>query len=122
MAVTAYPADLPDFLSGKTRTEVQKYRTSDQFYGAFTVEKLTDESPVTWRVNIKCKDQTEANAFWDWFNANARGGKPFTKQILTEYGHITHEVKFITEPTSVTNDRHIFDYSAEIMARELLTA
>jgi len=97
MATIDYPVNLPDFKLGKRREQVQTYRTSQPFNGPLFIEKITDESPVTWNVTILCKTSTQARIF-QAFLRQIKDGQTFNKNILTEEGFITHEVRFIEAP------------------------
>ena len=99
MAVINYPCDLPDFKLGKKRQELQTYRTNQPFAGPLFIEKITDESPVTWNVTITAVGSTKARQF-KAFLRQVCNGEPFNKCILTEEGFIEHEVRFIEMPLS----------------------
>ena len=102
MADITYPsATLPDFKMGKQRSQVQTYRTSQPFNGPMYIEKITDESPVSWGVTIDCRNQIQSRQFQAFVRAVANG-QPFNKFILTEEGYIEHEVRFIEMPLQPT--------------------
>jgi len=120
MATTDYPATLPDFRIGKQRDQFQTYRTSQPFAGPLFIEKITDESPVTWDVTITCRSQGQARAF-QAFLRKFSGGTPFNKDILTEEGKVIHEVRFIDEPLSPEQPAdNIWIYSGTIYAVKLI--
>jgi hypothetical protein len=120
MATIDYPATLPDFRLGKQRQELQTYRTSQPFAGPLFIEKITDESPVTWDVTITCKSQGQARAF-QAFLRQIKNGTPFNKDILIEEGFSTHEVRFIEEPLSPRQlSPHVWVYSGVIYAVKLV--
>ena len=120
MATISYPTTLPDFRLGKQRDQFQTYRTSQPFAGPLFIEKITNESPVTWDVTISCKTQGQARAF-QAFLRKVAGGTPFNKNIFTEEGFVTHEVRFIEEPLSPQqNSNNVWSYSGVIYAVKLV--
>ena len=119
MAVISYPDTLPDFKLGKSREQMQKFRVSDPFIGAFYTEKITDDTPVVWDFQIVCT-QGQARVFQQFLNLTNEG-QPFTKSILTEAGHVEHEVKFIEvplKPTQIT--QQLWAYTGTIFAQALI--
>jgi hypothetical protein len=121
MATIDYPPSLPDFRLGKQRQELQTYRTSQPFNGPLFIEKITDESPVTWDVTITCKSQGQARGF-QAFLRQVKNGTPFNKDILIEEGFSTHEVRFIEEPLSPRQSSpHVWIYSGVIYAVKLVS-
>lgn len=119
MADINYPSTLPDFKEGKTRQQVQTYRTSQPFAGPMYIEAVTDESPVTWNVTFDCVGQIQARQF-QAFLRKVCNGQPFNKCILTEEGFVEHEVRFIDmplQPTQIGN--FIWQYSGTILAVKL---
>lgn len=119
MAVIDYPDNLPDFRVGKRREQVQTYRTNEPFAGPLFVEKITDESPVTWDVTITCVGSVQARIF-QAFVRKVSNSTPFNKNIKTEEGKIAHEVRFIEDPLTPTEDRDIWTYRAAIYAVALV--
>lgn len=120
MADIDYPPDLPDFRMGKRRDQVQTYRTSEPFAGPLFIEKITDESPVIWDVTITCRNTIQARIFQAFLRLVANG-KPFNKDIRTEEGKITHEVKFIEEPLSPEQQSdNVWTYRGVIYAAKLI--
>lgn len=119
MADIDYPSTLPDFKLGKQRTQRQEFRTSQPFAGPLYTEQVTDESPVTWEVTIQCRNQLQARVFQQ-FLKQINVGQPFNKYILTENGHVLHEVKFIEMPLTPTQDtQQIWSYSGLLYAEAL---
>ena len=120
MADIQYPATLPEFKLGKQRTQQQTYRTSQPFAGPLFIEKITDESPVTWEVTILCINRIQSRQFQAFLRAVANG-QPFDKDILTEEGNIAHEVRFVDMPLQPTqiND-FVWEYSGLIYAVKLI--
>jgi len=120
MADIQYPATLPDFRMGKQRTQQQTYRTSQPFAGPLFIEKITDESPVSWGVTITCTNRIQSRQFQAFLRAVANG-QPFDKNILTEEGPILHEVRFVEMPLQPTqiND-FMWEYSGVIYAVKLI--
>jgi len=121
MADINYPSNLPDFKLGKTRSEVQKFGTSQPFAGSLYVEQITDDSPVTWGVEIICKNRLEARSVRAFIRM-VSNGQPFNKDIWTEEGFISHEVRFIEMPLTpqqITNN--VWSYSGLIYATKLLS-
>lgn len=115
-----YPCILPDFRVGKSREQVQVYDTTQPFSGPMYIEQLTDESPVTWDVTIICSNQIQARQF-QAFLRQIKGGVPFTKEMLTEEGHVEHEVRFIREPLRPQQiSENVWSYSGTIYARALI--
>jgi len=122
MAVTInYPDTLPDFRLGKQRQQVQTFRTSQPFAGPLFIEKITDESPVTWDVSIACRTRGEARAF-QAFLRKVKGGQVFNKDILIEdSNNVSHEVRFIEEPlTPEQVSDNVWIYSGVIYAAALI--
>lgn len=116
----SYPCTLPDFKTGKSREQVQTFRTTPPFVGPIYIEQITDESPVTWDVEIVCASQVQARQF-QAFLRKIKGGVPFTKAILTEEGHVEHEVRFIVEPRAPKQiSKNVWSYSGTIYARALI--
>ena len=114
-----YPATLPDFKISKKRQEQQRYRTTQPFAGALYIEKVTDDSPVSWGVTVLCKSQIQSRQF-QAFLRSVRNGEVFTKSILTEEGFIDHEVRFIEMPlTPKQRNSSMFEYSGTIYATKL---
>lgn len=120
MAAIDYPSTLPDFKAGKTRQQVQTYRTSQPFAGPMYIEGVTDQSPVTWDVTIDCVGQIQARQF-QAFLRKVCNGEPFNKCILTEEGHVEHEVRFISMPLSPTQiGNFTWQYSGTIYGVKLI--
>lgn len=120
MAVITYPSTLPDFKMGKQRKQEQTYRTSKPFNGPSYIEKITDESPVTWNISVVCTNRIQSKQFQAFLRA-VNNGQPFNKDILTEDGHIEHEVRFISmplQPEQISN--FIWKYSGVIYATKLI--
>jgi hypothetical protein len=120
MAIIQYPSTLPDFRLGKRRTQQQTYRTSQPFAGPLFIEKITDESPVTWDITVTCTNQIQSIQFQAFLRA-VNNGQPFDKNILTEEGPILHEVRFVDMPLQPTqiND-FVWEYSGMIYAVKLI--
>lgn len=121
MADIKYPATLPDFKTGKSRKEQQTYDTTQPFSGPLYIQKVTDESPVTWDITVTCGSKLQAIQFRSFLKI-VKDGQLFDKDILTEEGHIEHEVRFVSmplKPKQITPD--IWEYSGVIMARALLS-
>lgn len=121
MADIDYPDTIPNFKLGKRRSQVQTYRTSQPFAGPLFIEKITDESPVTWDVSIACRTRGEARAF-QAFLRTIKGGRPFNKDILIEDGNaVPHEVRFIEEPLTPNQvSDNVWIYSGVIYAVALI--
>jgi len=121
MAVIDYPCELPDFKLGKQRQQFQTYRTNQPFAGPLFVEKITDESPVTWSITIIVVGQIQARMFQD-FLRQVCSGEPFNKCILTEEGFIDHEVRFIELPLAPVQvgTGQAWEYSGVIYAAALI--
>lgn len=120
MADIIYPVTLPDFTMGKQRKQEQTYRTSQPFNGPSYIEKITDESPVTWNVSVICTNSIQSRQFQAFLRA-VNNGQPFNKNILTEEGHVEHEVRFIDmplEPEQISN--YIWKYTGLIYATKLI--
>ena len=120
MADINYPGTLPDFKLGKQRTEQQTYRVSEPFAGQPFTEFVSDDSPVIWRVTIDCVGSIQARQFQQFIKYVA-GGVPFNKNILTENGHIEHEVKFLEMPLEpMQTSTNVWQYSGVIFATALI--
>lgn len=120
MAIIQYPATLPDFKMGKRRTQQQTFRTSQPFNGPLFIEKITDESPVVWDVAILCSSRAQSVQFQTFLRI-VKDGQPFNKDILTEDGSVTHEVRFVDMPLQPTqvND-FVWEYRCTIYATALI--
>jgi len=120
MADITYPSTLPDFRRGKQRRQAQNYTINNPLYGAPYSEKTTDDLPVTWDVEITCKDAAQAQEF-QAFLKSVKGGRAFYKNIQTEFGHILHEVAFDVEPNEPTQHSDgVWTYRGSIYAQALL--
>lgn len=120
MADINYPDTLPDFKFGKSRSQVQTYRTSQPFAGPMYIEQITDQSPVTWDVTLDCTNDIQARQFQAFLRLVCQG-QTFNKCIQTEEGHIEHEVRFIDMPLSPTQKGpHQWQYSGTIIAMKLI--
>ena len=121
MAVINYPCGLPDFKLGKQRQQLQRYRTSQPFAGPLFVEKITDESPVTWNVTITAVGSIQARQFRAFLRLVC-DGEPFNKCILTEEGFIEHEVRFVELPLAPVQigTGQAWEYSGVIYAVALI--
>lgn len=119
MASIIYPATLPDFKLGKVRQQPQMYRTTQPFSGPLFIQKVTDEMPVMWGVTITCKSQIQSRQFAA-FIRSVENGELFNKDILTEEGHLDHEVRFIELPLKpIQLSSFLWEYSGVIYARKL---
>ena len=120
MADITYPSTLPDFVLGKKREQTQTYRSSQPFAGPLYIEKITDESPVTWSVSVICTNKIQAKQFQAFLRA-VNNGQPFNKSILTEDGHVDHEVRFVDMPLQPEQiSDFIWKYSGLIYAVKLI--
>lgn len=119
MAIT-YPNTLPDFLISKSRKEQQQFRTAQPFSGPLYIEKVTDDTPVLWDVRIRCTSQIQLRQF-QAFLRQVKQGQVFTKDIWTEEGNVSHEVRFIEVPlTPKQVNNYIWEYSGTIYATKLI--
>lgn len=119
MADIDYPVTLPDFKMGKSRQQQQTFRTTQPFSGPMYIQKVTDESPVIWDVTITCNSRIQSRQF-QAFIRGVSSGEVFNKSILTEEGHLEHEVRFIELPLSpVQLNSYLWQYSGTIYARKL---
>lgn len=115
-----YPSTLPDFKIGKSRTQQQQFDTTQPFDGPLYTEKVRDESPVTWSITVDCTSRVQAQMFQAFVKA-VKNGQSFEKEILTEFGMVTHEVMFIDEPLAPQQTgTFTWSYSGTIYARELI--
>ena len=120
MADVIYPDYLPDFKMGKARKERQTYITTEPLKGAYYTEKITDDTPVIWECEIQCNGLVQSQRFQQ-FIESVKGGRTFVKNILTEYGHVPHEVSFVIEPREPRQISHItFSYPCTIRATKLV--
>lgn len=116
-----YPDYLPDFKLGKQRREKQGYVVENPLQGSPYTEQRTYDIPVFWDVEIICKTRNQARNF-TMFLKSVKGGKPFVKSILTEYGHVAHTVSWVVEPRDATNvSEGVWKYSGTIYATRLVT-
>ena len=115
-----YPSTLPDFKMGKQRSQAQKFGTSTPFSGPLYIEKISDDTPVSWDVVIECKNQIQSQMF-QAFLRDVDKGQPFNKSILTEEGFIEHEVRFIQVPRNPMQvNSFMWTYSGVIYATALI--
>lgn len=120
MADVIYPDYLPDFLMGKSRKERQTYATTEPLKGAYYTEKITDDTPVIWECEIKCHGVNQSR-FFQQFLESVKGGRTFIKSILTEYGHVPHEVSFVVEPREPRQiGINVWSYPCTIRASKLV--
>lgn len=116
-----YPSNLPDFTIGKQRSEKQGYVVENPLEGSPYVEQRTSDIPVFWEVEVICKSQKQARDF-TMFLKSVKGGKPFIKSVLTEYGFVPHTVSWVVEPRDSTNiSVNAWRYSGTIYATRLVT-
>lgn len=113
-----YPSFLPDFMVGKVRSQQQDFIERRPLQGVSRVIPVTRDSSAVWEVQITCHG-AEAALFQD-FLMSVKGGRPFVKKILTEFGKQDYVVTFLEEPRAPEqlSDR-TFRYSAVIHAVEL---
>ena len=120
MADIKYPSTLPNFKLGKQRDQTQVFNVQQPFGGSSFVEQTHDESPVIWDVTFLCVGSIQARQFQAFLRA-VNNGVAFDKDIITEDGSITHEVRFVKmplEPTQLSD--YVWEYSGSIYADELL--
>ena len=119
MADINYPSTLPDFKIGKSRQQEQTFRTTQPFSGPMYIQQVTDETPVIWDVTITCNSQIQARQVRAFIRLTSNG-ELFNKDILTEEGHLDHEVRFIEMPLQPTQlTPFLWQYSGVIYARKL---
>lgn len=120
MADSIYPDYLPDFLIGKRRRQGQNYITTKPLKGAYYTEKITNDLSVVWDGEFRCHGANQARLFWEFFES-VKGGRTFIKNILTEYGHVPHEVSFVVEPREPNQIAYnVFSYPCTIRAQKLV--
>lgn len=121
MADITYPDYLPDFKIGKSRQEGQTYTTTRPLKGAYYTEKITDDVAVIWEGEFMCNSQNQSRLFWQ-FLESVKGGRPFIKNILTEYGFVPHEITFVQEPRAPRQVGTLsFSYPCVVRAQKLVT-
>jgi len=118
MADIDYPSELPQFNAGKQRRERQGFVVTNPLQGSAYVELRTDDLPVMWDVTITCISALQAQTFLA-FLRSVKGGRPFNKSILTEYGFQDYEVAFAQEPREPEQiSPNVWRYSATIYAQQ----
>ncbi|PHR55968.1 MAG: hypothetical protein COA43_14720 [Robiginitomaculum sp.] len=119
MASIIYPTTLPDFRTGKARQQQQTFRATQPFSGPLYIQKVTDETPVIWDITVTCRSQIQSRQF-QAFIRSVENGELFNKDILTEEGHLEHEVRFIELPLQPQQlSSFLWEYSGVIYARKL---
>lgn len=126
MADIVYPTTLPDFSINKRRDTPQSIRVHTPLRGNAYTEQLfdlNDDTPAMFDVEIICKDQTQAQTF-QAFLRTVDLGQSFSKMILTEFGKITHKIRFINVPLQPTqiSENGQWSYRGTIYADKMETA
>ena len=120
----AYPLSLRTILrASKSRTQPARFRWAQPRRGMGYIEVGGPVVPVFWDVSFRfCT--CDAAEFQRWFTQQiGRGEDEFTLDIRTEFGLITHTCQFLPDSLMQTSENgEVWEYSATIMARELLTA
>lgn len=120
-ATDNYPANLPDFIIGKTRTKVDEYLLSDDD-ALIRPELITRNDIVHFHVDVICVNgcENEPQLFEDWIFTNPT--KPFNKTIVTEFGRQEYNVAITEMPNEpVQISTNAYKYSFVIATERLLT-
>ncbi len=121
----AYPSHLPTFLRAqKVRKQGAVFSIAEPQRGYGYVQETGTDMPVIWDVTWRFR-RTQAIQFQLWFRVLLNNGAdPFTIQIDTENGLVTHTCQFMPDGLLPTQDAsgEVWTYSATIQARALLTA
>ena len=121
---TSYPLDLRTVIrTTKRRGQPASFAGGGERSGYAAFQPVGRDNPVAWDVAFRFT-QAEAAAFYAWFvNDIGRGTLAFDMPIRTEFGVITHTCQFLPGGLLDCGENGgIWEYSATIMARELLTA
>lgn len=114
-----YPADLPDFLIGKSTQVKSGFIHSDPFSGSYKTEHVTRDEFVTWSVNVQCIGEQceDFEAFVDWM-----GSRPFKKRIATHIGTFDYVIVITKQPDEPQQKAiNLFQYSFNVLAQALKT-
>lgn len=121
-------ATFPGHLRGairarKSRSQPPRFRWAQPRRGMGYAEVVNTAAPVFWDVTFLFTT-AEAQHFQLWFTQDiGRGEDEFTMPIRTEFGLLTHTCQFLPDSLLQTGEvGGLWEYSATIMARELLTA
>lgn len=120
-ATSDYPANLPDFIVGKTRTKVDEYLSSPDS-ALINHELITRNDIVYFDVSVICNSGCidEPALFEDWLFTNPT--KSFNKTIVTEFGRQQYSVAISSmpnEPIQIAFNSWRYDF--QIYAERLLT-
>lgn len=120
----SYPLSLRTILrASKSRTQPARFWWAQPRRGMGYAEVGGPVVPVFWDVTFRFTT-AEAVEFQQWFRDQINQGEDeFSLEIRTEFGLITHTCQFLPEGLMQTSENgEVWEYSATIMARELLTA
>ena len=117
----AYPFGLRTIISAsKSRTQPAAFTMSEPRKGYAYAQAVGTDVPVFWDVGFKFT-QLEAIRFKLFVDVTLqRGLLEFTLPIATEFGMVTHTVRFLPDGLSdCTESGGIYTYGGKIMARAL---
>lgn len=117
----AYPTTLPLAMLVKTREQPPAFSMAEPRRGFWYVEPTGTDTPVFWALTWRMTG-AQAKVFWQWFTYTIkRGVLPFTMQVRTEFGLVTHELQFTADglmpAKQVGSD--VWEYSGTAIARAL---
>lgn len=114
----AYPLGLPTVLRSKRRRSPAAFGMHGARRGTGYVTALGTVPPQFWDVTFRFT-QTEAAAFMGWFTGTInRGADEFTMPLLTEFGTLTHTLRFLPDSLlPVQEEGEVWVYTATLMSR-----
>lgn len=118
----AYPLTVRTILrASKSRTQPAAFSMAQPRRGYGYVQATGTDTPVFWDVEFRFTT-AEALIFQLWFTQLInRGIDEFSMPIRTEFGLITHTVRFLPEGLLPTTEAgETFGYKATVMARAQL--
>lgn len=118
MSLSKYPSVIRcPMLSGNSRTQSARFFMSEPQNGPPYIKKLPDNQPAFFNFTFTFVDD-EIPIFYMWFTETLeKGTKAFLMDILTEFGLVEYECRFLPDnllDTTVLTKR-VFSYSAKIM-------
>ena len=110
----SYPIYLPDFKT--SRLQAQNFNFELQ---GFRREMTSYDYGVQWNIEISCTSYEQSRAFDGW--VDSLGSQSFVKTIITEYGALDYECRFIEWPLEPIEINNVYRYTAAIISDRLKT-
>ena len=117
-----WPTQLPNpQISGYTLSPRGGLQSTKMDSGAVRVRQRFGATPVLFKLKFKMS-QVQFNIFQSWWKFKLKGGSEFVNiSLLVGRQRIAHEVRFIAQYKSNLVSNAIWEISASVEARELLT-